>query len=333
MDQVGIPTEVSRLLTGYPGMIAATIGTALMVAVVVTSLVLVRQRLRYEAWYAVHLIVYAGLALAWFHQIPTGNELAANPTAANYWTALYVATAVLLVWFRLLVPIVQACRYGMRVATVSAEGPGVVSLRITGRHLERLQARAGQFFLWRFLSRGRWWESHPFSLSEAPDGRSLRITVKASGDFTRHTGEIPPGTRVMAEGPFGVFTIAARRRERVLFIAGGIGITPIRAMLEETPGDVAFIYRAIREEDLVFRAELSQLARERGIALSFVVGDHARPEGKDLLSPAHLHRLVPDIADRDVYVCGPPAMMRILERDLRRAGVPRNHIHCERFAL
>jgi predicted ferric reductase len=333
MDQVGIPTEVSLLLSNYPGMIAATIGTAVMIGTVATSLVIVRRRLRYEAWYAVHLTVYVGIALAWFHQIPTGNELTANLAAANYWTALYVATAARLLWFRLLVPIFHAFWYRMRVASVMIEGPDVVSLRITGRHLERIRAQAGQFFLWRFLSRGRWWESHPFSLSEAPGGQSLRITVKASGDFTARMGEIRPGTRVVTEGPFGVFTNVVRRREGVLFIAGGIGITPIRAMVEEMPGDITLMYRVIAEEHLVFRTELERLARERGFALHFVVGHHARPEGKDLLSPEHLRRLVPDIVDRDVYLCGPSVMMRLVDRHLRTANVPHNQIHYERFVL
>jgi predicted ferric reductase len=333
MDQVGIPTEASRLLTSYPGMIAATIGTVVMIGVVVTSLVIVRRRLRYELWYAVHLLVYGGIALAWFHQIPTGNELTANATAANYWISLYLVTLALLLWFRLAIPIVSAFRYRMRVAAVTEEGPGVVSLHITGRHLERLGARAGQFFLWRFLSRDRWWSSHPFSLSAVPDDRSLRITVKGVGDFTRRIGEIAVGTRVIAEGPFGVFTDRARHRDRVLFIAGGIGITPIRAMLEEMSGHLTFIYRVIREEDLVFRAELERLARLRGITLFFVIGDHTQPETRDLLSPEHLHQLVPDLLEREVYLCGPPAMMRILEQNLRRANVSRKYLHSERFAL
>jgi ferredoxin-NADP reductase len=221
----------------------------------------------------------------------------------------------------------------MRVAAVTLEAPGVVSLHITGRHLDRLNARAGQFFLWRFLSRDRWWASHPFSLSAIPDTHSLRITVKGVGDFTRRIGEIVPGTRVIAEGPFGVFTAAARRRDRVLFIAGGIGITPIRAMLEQMQGDLTLIYRVVYEEDLVFRAELERMARQRGIRLLFVVGDHAQPEGKRLLSPDHLRRLVPDLTDRDVYLCGPPAMMHIVEQNLRRANVSRKHLHIERFAL
>ena len=335
MDKVSLTKEVSTMLGGgiYPGMITATIGTALLVAVVVTSVVIVRRRLRYESWYAVHLAAYAAIALAWFHQVPTGNELVLDRVAADYWRALYLATLGLLVAFRVAVPVARALRYRLRVADVVSEGGGVVSLHITGRRLERLDARAGQFFLWRFLDRKRWWASHPFSLSAAPDGRSLRITAKALGDFSGRMGEIRPGTRVVAEGPFGVFTEAARRREKVLLIAGGIGITPIRALMEDMSGDVIVLYRVVKERDIVFRDELDALARDRGISLVFVVGDNATPEGSRLLSPDHLRELVPDIAERQVYVCGPPAMTDFLERNVRRADVPARFIHAEKFAL
>lgn len=204
---------------------------------------------------------------------------------------------------------------------------------MTGRKLERLNARAGQFFIWPFLTRDRWWSPHPFSLSRAPDGKSLRITVKALGDFTRRIGSIAPGTRVVAEGPFGAFTADARRRRKILLIAGGIGITPIRALMEDLEPGAVVIYRVLRHDDVVFRNELEPLARQRGIKLVFIPGDHATDEGTRLLTPAHLTELVPDIRDRDVYVCGPPAMTDALERNVRGAGVSRRHIHTERFAL
>ncbi len=335
LDKFSIPKEIRTMLGGgiYPGMITATVGTALIIGVVVTSVVIVKRRLRYEWWYAVHLLAYAGIALAWFHQIPTGNELVLDRIAADYWRALYIATIALLVVFRLLAPAVAALRYRLRVAAVVEEGPGVVSLWITGRGLGRLKAQAGQFFIWRFLTRGRWAKAHPFSLSAAPDGRSLRITVKALGDDTAHMSDIPVGTRVVAEGPFGVFTDRARRREKVLLIAGGIGITPIRALLQQMRGDVIVVYRVVTDEDVLFRRELDAFADESGADLHYVVGDHATDEGRSYLTPEHLLELVPDIAERDVYVCGPPALTNIATRHVRQAGVRRSHIHAERFAL
>jgi predicted ferric reductase len=335
MDRLSIPKEIATMLGGgiYPGMITATVGTALLIVVVVLSVVIVRRRVPYEAWYAVHLTAYAAIALAWFHQIPTGNELVLDRAAAGYWRSLYLATLAALVVFRVLVPILGGFRYRLRVAQVVDEGAGVVSLRIGGRNLDRLGARAGQFFLWRFLGRGRWWASHPFSLSAAPDGRSLRITVKGLGDFSRRLAEITPGTRVLAEGPFGVFTTDAGRRPNALLIAGGIGITPIRALMEDMQRGTVVIYRVVRAEDIVLGAELDAIAREHGLTLHYVVGDHRTAEGREYLSPAHLRELVPDIVDRDVYVCGPPGLTDVLERNVRAAGVPKRFIHAERFAL
>ena len=220
------------------------------------------------------------------------------------------------------------------MAEVVAEGPGVVSMRIEGRRLEQLRARPGQFFVWRFLTRGRWWKAHPFSLSAAPDGRSLRITVKALGDDTAAFGSIPVGTRVVAEGPFGLFTADRRRREKVLLIAGGIGVTPVRALMEELRGDVTVLYRVVAESDLVLGDELDRPARSarasRSIPSSATTGT---TDARDLLTAPHLRELVPDVAERDVYLCGPPGLVDLVLGEVRRAGVPRRHVHVERFAL
>jgi predicted ferric reductase len=334
LDKFTLGKEISTMLGGgiYPGMITATVGTGLLIAVVGTSLVIVRRRLRYEWWYAVHLMAYAGIALSWFHEIPTGNELVLDRVAADYWRALYLVTIAVLLLFRVLAPALGALRHGLRVAEVTQEGPGVVSLRITGRRLERLRAQSGQFFLWRFVDRHRFWTAHPFSLSAAPDGRSLRITVKALGDHTGRLGEIRPGTRVLAEGPLGVFTDELRRHDKALLIAGGIGITPIRALLETMRGDLVVVYRVISDDDIIFRDELQSLAAAREAVVHFVVGDH-RGEGRDLLSSAHLLELVPDVRERDVFLCGPPAMTQVIEKNVRGAKVPRRNVHIERFAL
>src|SRR5437762_1028493 len=91
-----------------------------------------------------------------------------------------------------------------------------------------------------------WWHGHPFSLSSAPNGEWLRITVKALGDGTRSLQRLAVGTRVLVEGPYGVLTGARRRRRRILLIAGGIGIAPLRALVESlpaAPGEMTLLYR------------------------------------------------------------------------------------------
>jgi predicted ferric reductase len=334
-DGIRLGPEISSLLSDYPHIVAATVGTALLVVVIVSSLVIVRRRLPYEAWHAVHLTAYAGIVLGYLHQVPTGNELTADAAARHYWHVLYIAVLALLVVFRVVAPSVSAALHRLYVVSVRQERPGVVSVVVGGRHLDRLRAQSGQFFLWRFLDRRRWWQSHPFSLSRAPDGESLRITVKGVGTYSRGLAELRPGTRVLAEGPFGTFTRVRRGRPRVALIAGGIGITPVRSLLEDLPaaaGEIAVIYRALRDEDVVLRHELDAIARERGADMHYVIGDHDGA-GVALLSRDHLRELIPDIAAREVFVCGPPAMATALRRALRGAQVPSRHIHTERFAL
>lgn len=317
----------------YPGIITATIGTALILVVLLTSLVVVRRKLSYEWWYAVHFTAYAGIALSWFHMIPDGNELISDMTAANYWRAIYAFALALVLYYRLLRPIVNAFRFNLKVTEVIHEGPGVVSLRVSGRGLDRLGTRAGQFFFWRFFTKGFWYTQHPFSISEAPHGDSFRITVKNLGDHSARFGDIPVGTRVFAEGPFGVFTDQSRLETKALLIAGGIGITPVRALLEQMDGDLIALYRVVSADDIVFSDELHRIAEDRGATVSYVVGDHTTEEGRQLLSPQHLTELVPDIAERDVYICGPVAMIDSIVPNLRRVNVSRRHLHVERFAL
>lgn len=313
-DRISLWEEISRLISGYPGVITAVAGLVALIGVTVTSVVIVRRRLRYETWYFVHLYAYLGVALAFSHQLATGSSFVGRPVAVAYWYALYAVTLGTVVAFRLALPVGRSLWHRLRVERVVDEGPGVVSLEIGGRHLGGLRARPGQYFNWRFLTRRHWWEAHPFSLSAAPDGRRLRITVKGVGDHTRTLRDLEPGTRVIVEGPFGGFRGAGRR---VALIAGGVGIAPIRALLEELRGDVAVVYRASREEDVILRSELDALAH-----VHYVVGGAP-------LSPERLLELVPDLPERDVFVCGPPAMTEAV----RATGVPRRQIFVERLAF
>ena len=214
------------------------------------------------------------------------------------------------------------------------EAPGVVSLHVGGRHLDRMGARAGQFFVWRFLDGPGWSRGNPYSLSAPVHGDLIRVTVKDLGEGSRRLAEVRPGTRVLVEGPYGALTADRRTRPRVTLIGAGIGITPLRAIAEDLdlpPGDVTLVHRAGDESDLVLRAETEELARARGIRLMHLVGPRAAGPARSWL-PAHLahlgdaealRRIAPDIARQDVFVCGPDGWMATVEEALAAAGVPR----------
>ncbi len=333
----GIPGEALTILTTYPYVLMATAGMGLFVGIGISSVRLARRRLSYETWYGIHLYAYLAIALAFMHQLAVGTDFIGDPVARLYWIALYVVAGTLMLVFRFGQPLRLSLRHRLRVANIVQEAPGVVSIYVTGRDLHQLATRAGQWFRWRFLTADDWWRSHPFSLSAAPNGRFLRLTVKGLGDHTRTLQRLRIGTRVFVEGPYGNLTGARRTRPRVLMIAGGIGITPLRALLEDLPagrGDLTLLYRAHREEDLVFRRELEQLSALRGATVHYLVGGRGTPDlPGDPLAPGSLRRLVPDVHQRDVYVCGPLSMMDTVRRNLRALRVPSAQIHYERFAF
>jgi predicted ferric reductase len=210
----------------------------------------------------------------------------------------------------------------------------VVSIHVAGRRLDRLGAQPGQFFLWRFLTKDGWYKAHPFSLSAPPTRSSLRFTVKNLGDETAKIQHVRPGTRLFAEGPYGTFTEARRTRRKVLLIAAGIGITPLRAMVEAMParkGEITLLYRVVHARDAIFEEELRELARSRGIVVHIIPGAEIGDDNTDLLSIPALRAGVRSITSRDCYICGPPSFIDAIRSRLERIGVPRSHIHFERF--
>ncbi|MCO8271128.1 ferric reductase-like transmembrane domain-containing protein [Actinoplanes sp. TRM 88003] len=323
-----IPTLAKQLPVAL-GMIAAI----LIGVIAATSVRAVRKRVPYEAWHTIHLLVYAVIVLGVVHQVYEGSAFKTNNYTQAYWWGLWAFAIGALLTGRVFLPLIRNLRHRMRVAAVVAEAPDVVSVHVTGRDLHKLHARAGQFFLWRFPGHNRWWQVNPWSLSAAPDGHSLRLTAKAIGTTSAGLRDLPVGTRVFAEGPYGAFTATGRTRTDTLLIAGGIGVTPIRALLEDESldGDIVVLYRVRTPADAVLLGELRNLARLRGARLHLLTGRTV--EGNQPFSPENLRGLVPDITERDVYVCGPAAMTNAVLHSLRALRVPARQRHAEVFRL
>ncbi len=330
----GLVAQTVSSVNALPDMGKAAIGTGLLVLIGLISVGPVRRRLPYDAWYHVHLLTYASVFLTFWHQLTTGNEFAADPVATTVWYALYGSVTALVLWYRVLTPLRLNLRHRMRVEAVIEEAPGIVSVLITGRKLHRMGAEAGQFFRWRFMAPEMRFSSHPYSLSAAPRPQRLRITVKAIGDHSTRLRELTPGTRVWAEGPYGAMTAQRRSRGKVLLVAGGVGITPMRALFETLPGaagDLTLLYRANSTQDLALWDELARIAEERGARLMYAVDspDGERPD----ISADSLRRKIPDLDRHDVFMCGPPGFARSVYEALRGAGVPARRIHHESFEM
>jgi predicted ferric reductase len=333
VDQVSLLAEVNLLWDNYEDLPSAFIATGILVFVGLTSIRAARKAMPYEFWHLLHLSSYAALLLGFGHQFANGQQLFQPGLNRNFWIGMYVLVLVSLIWGRLIVPLRFNLRHRLEVADVVAESPDTISIYLIGRKLDRMRVLGGHFFRWRFLTRGLWWQSHPFSLSAMGNGRWLRVTVKVVGQYTDDLRDLEPGTRVWAAGPFGRFTAADRTQERALLIAGGSGIAPIRALLEDLPPGTALIYRASRPEDVMLYRELDWLADARGTDLRYVVGSRADPGPSQVMSPRGLSYLVPDLTERDVFLCGPGGLVEEAVRSLRVAGVPQKQIHVATFEL
>ncbi|WP_204764094.1 ferredoxin reductase family protein [Lentzea nigeriaca] len=319
-------------LAGVPASLLGMCAALIIVVVGVVSTRNVRRRLRYETWHGLHLMLYLALGLAFVHQLLETTTFKSSVPARLYWWALWLFAFGALVVGRIVMPLWRNARHRFEVAAVVPESDNVVSVYVTGRHLDELPARPGQFCVWRFPGHRHWWLANPFSLSAAPDGSTLRLTAKAVGSGSAGLRNLAVGSRVFVEGPYGAFTSLHRTQPGALLIAGGVGITPIRALLEEEgAGDVVVLYRVRSESDAVLADEVRALVADLGGRLHLLTGRTA--DGASPFEPGALRDLVPDITERDVYVCGPVAMTSAVLGALKKLNVPDRQVHSERFGL
>jgi len=328
-DRVSTIVELWRMTVKYPWMIEADIAFVLMIAAGITSYKKARAKMSYETWWTIHAMTYGAIALGFMHQVLTGPMFIGHPLNKYFWLALYLgAGAVILLW-RIVIPVARSLRHDLKVDHVTVEGPGIVSIVMRGRHVAKLRAQGGQFFSWRFLQRGHFLVAHPYSLSAAPQQDYMRITVKDLGDHSADLINLKPGTRVFFEGPYGTFVAGKASRGHIVLIAGGVGITPLRALLDEVDHtkEIDLLYRVSSEEELIFHKELDAAAAYRGARIHYLVGSRREHP----MTAAYIQKFVPAFADSEVYVCGPTALVERVFRSAKDAGIPKTRIHTEEF--
>ncbi len=261
-----------------------------------------------------------------------------TPSRSATGSTLYLVTVAFILVFRIGQPVWLSTRHQLRVvAASSTEAPGVISIYVTGRDLDQLAVRSGQYFVWRFLTRDGWWRAHPFSISSAPNGSWLRITIKELGDWSKSLQGVSVGTQVFVEGPYGVLTGARRTRPEGRAHRGRdrhhAAASAARGAAREARRPDPPVPRPERRPRSSSGTSSTTLAQPRGardpLPRRPARRRRRRSARRDLAGAPRARTS----RDRDVYLCGPVAMMQRVEESLRRPRpAASDQVHAERFA-
>ena len=332
-DKADIVSAYLSIFSEHAYVLWALIAEILFVAVVISSMYIARKRLKFETWYYVHLMVYLAIILASLHQFANGTSLLSSDAARYYWLGLYMFVALNLLIWRFGLVFYNSWRFGFTVSRVVRETPTVTSVYIKARRLERLKVKPGQFILVRILTKELWWQEHHFTVSWIPKRDELRISVRSVGDYTAEIQKLEPGVKVAVSGPFGRFTSDVAVRRKRLFIAGGIGITPLRSLGEQASSektDAVLLYANKDSSDVPLKTEIDALPIKKVYIYS---DEKVKNAEHGFIDAKRIEQLVPDFKDRDIYLCGPPQMMSALIAQLAETGISSDQLHYEVFQL
>lgn len=336
MAKVNFLAQFLNFIFHYDGLFAALLSVIIFISIVFLSIYIVRKHLKYETWFYIHLLTYLAIVFAWGHQIQLGGDFFEDKFFVVYWYALYLFVFGNVLIYRFGIPIFNSLKQQFVVSDVVQETPDSFSIYIQGRDLKSFKAKPGQFITLRFLAEGFWWETHPFSFSAVPNEQQLRITVKNCGDFSAKIGELKKGTKILIEGPYGILTAEPQPETKYLFIAGGVGITPLRALIEQIApvSNLILLYNNKTQSDVIFQNELDALSAQYKFPIHYVMSNQPDFAGeKGRIDQEKITRLVPDLAEREVYFCGPQAMLTSMHDILGALGVDSQKIHYERFSF
>ncbi|OHA80043.1 MAG: hypothetical protein A2675_00325 [Candidatus Yonathbacteria bacterium RIFCSPHIGHO2_01_FULL_51_10] len=332
----GVPllSQFADFLANKKDVLNAFFALLIFIFIVVISIVIVRKKLRYETWYFTHLFTYLAIGLALTHQLGTGDLR--SGWGLTYWYVLNFAVFGFVLLYRLIRPLYLFWRHRFFVEHIVEETPDTFSLYISGKNLDRFKFEAGQYANITILARGMWY-THPFSFSSAYNGAFLRFSIKSLGDYTSKIRELKPGTPIIIDGPLGLFVEKRATRDKFLFIAGGIGITPLRAMIESLTAqkkDMVLLCGSRTEKDIAFKDEF-ELFKQQSPSLTthHILGTPTEGYESGFIDKEKIVRLVPDFYTREVFLCGPPPMMKIMVGHLNDLGFDAHHIHYEKFSF
>jgi len=317
------------------------LGKAALVLLLLTilfALLFRRLGVNYQVWRFLHKGTILVVILGFTHGFLMADDLAVSAAKTGAW-GLLVLAAGFYIYRNVFVPLWGRQRFS--VVSVEPQTHNTWTLTFQPEGGGRIVPyRPGQFMFLKLRRKGFRAEQHPFTISSSPtlDG-AITATIKESGDFTRTIGRTQPQDVALIEAPFGRFSFVHHKAKRLLFIAGGVGITPIMSMLrflhdtrDQRP--VTLIYANRAERDIVFRDELQAMPPNVKVAhiLSEPDENWAGPRGY-VTAEAIRQYGGEGLGDSHVYLCGPWPMMKAVRKTLRSLGVSSRRVHYEKFSI
>jgi predicted ferric reductase len=335
------PNAAWSRLTGMLGSPRLRTGVlALVGLVMLVGLSVLRERIgwRHETWRASHGLLAGAVAGLTLHHAIFAGAYSSEAAVSFAWLTGAIVAAGALINVYAFRPW-RMWRDGWRVETVSSLGAHIWELTLSCPKAARFDFRAGQF-IWLTLAPNRPpFHDHPFSIASAPaELPFLRLIVREAGDCTNRFGEIQPGTKAAVDGPHGSFTLSDAG-ERVVMIAGGVGIAPLLGMLEQAASEndersFALLYATRQPEEIAGIKRLDDLQSRVDLLFRFFVDTGAlEPQfNQGPIGRSQIQEAVGSSPSIVVaYVCGPARMMEQVTDTLLDIGVPLDAIHYERF--
>lgn len=331
-----------QLIQGLtPSLIMGEIALGLIILTVIVSIYGYKIKLSYEVWGLLHKAVYAIIILGFVHSFFVGSDVMSRGLLFYWWLGL-LAMVLFAAFYRLIWRRIKLRNSIYTVTKIKQETMTVRTFNLKPQDQEPFDYVPGQFAFMRVNANGVSREEHHFTLSSSPRDGELSFTIKELGDFTSSLKKVKVGDSIKIEGPFGAFTNQGMSGPFV-FVAGGIGITPVRSMLRTMYLDkrnekTLLLYANRSPEDVVFKNELEAIAKEGWLRLVHIYSD-AEIEG------AHHGYVSAEIAEKELktsgilpseatyFVVGPPPMMNAAQKILLELGADKKKIFSERFAL
>lgn len=309
-----------------------------IIALIAVTSIWLRKRFSFRGWHNLHLLSYVVLPIALVHTIGIGRE--DLPLIGRYlWITLAIIYMILLIYQ--LLSSMGMFKYKYKILSEDSETPTVSNIVLVPEGKNMLHPMPGQFI---YIQPEKTGESHPFGvINYEPLTGKIWIAPKRLGTFTEWLSTKGTNQRIFIDGPYGVFTSEFIKdpNMQAVFIAGGIGIAPFMYSLYllkkgiERP--ITLIYGNNTEDDIPFRDELAELAREvSNLKVVHVIRDAVNPgfEKGFVTIDVIKKYLGDDLTKYDFFICGPPVMINLVDKALRESGhVSKKSIHYELFSF